>query len=103
MRQTRWGRGPSGEGPTGLLQPLADVIKLITKEDLLPPYVNKPLYLLAPFLAITMALLAISVIPFGPVIQVGPVTTAMQMTDLNIGVLFILAISSMGVYGIALA
>jgi NADH-quinone oxidoreductase subunit H len=95
--------GPYRVGPHGLLQPLADVIKLLTKEDLLPPYVNKPLYLLAPFLAITMALLSISVIPFGPVIQVGPVTTQMQLTDLNIGVLFILAVSSMGVYGIALA
>ncbi len=95
--------GPYRVGPHGLLQPLADVIKLITKEDLVPPYVNKPLYLLAPFLAITMALLSISVIPFGPVIHIGPVTTAMQMTDLNIGVLFILAVSSMGVYGIALA
>jgi len=95
--------GPYRVGPHGLLQPLADVIKLLTKEDLLPPYVNKPLYLLAPFLAITMALLSISVIPFGPAITVGPVTTWMQLTDLNIGVLFILAASSMGVYGIALA
>src|SRR6516164_2924696 len=95
--------GPYRVGPHGLLQPLADVIKLLTKEDLLPPYVNKPLYLLAPFLAITMALLSISVIPFGPEIKVGPVTTWMQLTDLNIGVLFILAVSSMGVYGIALA
>jgi NADH-quinone oxidoreductase subunit H len=95
--------GPYRVGPHGLLQPLADVIKLLTKEDLLPPYVNKPLYLLAPFLAMTMSLLAISVIPFGPPIQVGPVKTLMQMADLNIGVLFILAASSMGVYGIALA
>src|SRR3954469_3562247 len=95
--------GPYRVGPHGLLQPLADVIKLLTKEDLLPPYVNKPLYLAAPFLAITMALLSISVIPFGPQIQIGPVSTYMQMTDLNIGVLFILAVSSMGVYGIALA
>src|ERR1700704_4548894 len=62
--------GPYRVGPHGLLQPLADVIKLITKEDLIPPYVNKPLYLAAPFLAITMALLSISVIPFGPVIEV---------------------------------
>jgi len=95
--------GPYRVGPHGLLQPLADVIKLLTKEDLLPPYVNKPLYLLAPFLAITMALLSISVIPFGPRIAVGPVTTYMQLTDLNIGVLFVLAASSMGVYGIVLA
>jgi NADH-quinone oxidoreductase subunit H len=95
--------GPYRVGPHGLLQPLADVIKLITKEDLIPPYVNKPLYLAAPFLAITMALLSISVIPFGPVIEVFGYTTAMQLADLNIGVLFILAASSMGVYGLALA
>src|SRR5271166_6986057 len=57
--------GPYRVGPHGLLQPLADVIKLITKEDLIPPYVNKFIYLLAPFLAVTMALISISVIPFG--------------------------------------
>jgi NADH-quinone oxidoreductase subunit H len=95
--------GPYRVGPHGLLQPLADVIKLITKEDLVPPYVNKPLYLLAPFLAITMALLSISVIPFGPAIRVAGYDTYMQLTDLSIGVLFVLAVSSMGVYGIALA
>ncbi|HWC99768.1 MAG TPA: NADH-quinone oxidoreductase subunit NuoH [Candidatus Sulfopaludibacter sp.] len=95
--------GPYRVGPHGLLQPLADVIKLITKEDLVPPYVNKPLYLAAPFLAITMALLSISVIPFGPEIKVAGYSTYMQLTDLNIGVVFILAVSSMGVYGIALA
>ena len=95
--------GPYNVGPHGLLQPLADVIKLITKEDLLPPYVNKPLYLLAPFLAITMALLSISVIPFGPEITVAGYPTWMQLTDLNIGVVFVLAVSSLGVYGIALA
>ncbi|MEX2261047.1 MAG: NADH-quinone oxidoreductase subunit NuoH [Bryobacteraceae bacterium] len=95
--------GPSRVGPHGLLQPLADVIKLITKEDLLPPHVNKFFYLLAPFLAVTMALLSISVIPFGPEIEVFGYNTWMQLTDLNIGVLFILAISSMGVYGVALA
>jgi NADH-quinone oxidoreductase subunit H len=95
--------GPYRVGPHGLLQPLADVIKLITKEDLIPPYVNKVLYLGAPFLAITMALLSISVIPFGPEIHIGPYSTWMQLADLNIGVLFVLAVSSMGVYGIALA
>jgi len=105
--------GPYRVGPHGLLQPLADVIKLITKEDLVPPYVNKTFYLMAPFLAITMALLSISVIPFGPTLHVGaidigpihiaPFDTWMQLTDLNIGVLFVLAASSLGVYGIALA
>ncbi|HEX3748651.1 MAG TPA: complex I subunit 1 family protein [Bryobacteraceae bacterium] len=95
--------GPYRVGPHGLLQPLADVIKLVTKEDLIPPHVNKPLYILAPFLAITMALLSISVIPFGPEITVAGRQTYMQLANLNIGVLFILAVSSMGVYGIALA
>src|SRR5215467_10550595 len=95
--------GPYRVGPHGLLQPLADVIKLITKEDMMPSYVNKPLYLFAPFIAVCMALLSIAVIPFGPTIQVGPYQTNMQLTDLNIGVLYILAASSMGVYGIALA
>jgi NADH-quinone oxidoreductase subunit H len=95
--------GPSRVGPHGLLQPLADVIKLITKEGVLPPHVNTFFYLLAPFLAVAMALISISVIPFGTFITIGPYTTAMQLTDLNIGLLVILAISSMGVYGIALA
>jgi len=95
--------GPSRVGPHGLLQPLADVIKLITKEDLLPPHVNKFFYLLAPFLAVTMALLSISVIPFGGEITVFGRTTWMQLTDLNVGILFVLAVSSLGVYGIALA
>ena len=94
--------GPYRVGPHGLLQPLADVIKLVTKEDLVPPYVSKPLYIFAPFLAICMALLSISVIPFGPAITVAGHTTWMQLTDLNIGVVFVLAVSSMGVYGIAL-
>src|SRR5690349_25159556 len=95
--------GPSRVGPHGLLQPLADVIKLITKEDLIPPHVNKFFYLLAPFLAVTMALISISVIPFGTEIQVFGHPTWMQLTDLNVGLLFVLAISSMGVYGVALA
>jgi len=94
--------GPSRVGPHGLLQPLADVIKLITKEDLIPPHVNKFLYILAPFLAVTMALISISVVPFGTEITAFGQTTWMQLTDLNIGLLVILAISSVGVYGIAL-
>jgi NADH-quinone oxidoreductase subunit H len=95
--------GPSRVGPHGLLQPLADVIKLITKEGVMPPHVNSFFYLLAPFLAVFMALVSISVIPFGTQVTVGPYTTMMQLTDVNVGVLVVLAISSMGVYGIALA
>ncbi len=95
--------GPSRVGPHGLLQPLADVIKLITKEDLVPPYANKLLYLAAPFFAVTMALISISVIPFGGEIHIFGDNTWMQLADLNIGLLFVLAVSSISVYGIALA
>jgi NADH-quinone oxidoreductase subunit H len=94
--------GPYRVGPHGLLQPLADVVKLITKEGLIPSHVNKLFYLMAPFVAVTLALISISVIPFGPEIKIGPVTTWMQLTDLRIGILFVLAVSSIGVYGVAL-
>src|SRR3954466_14833716 len=94
--------GPSRVGPHGLLQPLADVIKLITKEGVMPPHVNSFFYLLAPFLAVFMALISISVIPFGTEITIpaitigsttyGPFTTMMELADLNIGILLILAV-----------
>src|ERR1700680_3383818 len=95
--------GPRRVGPHGLLQPLADVVKLLTKEDMTPSHVNKVFYLLAPFIAVTFALISISVIPFGTEINVGGFRTAMQLTDLNIGVLFVLGLSGIGVYGVALA
>ncbi|MGD1095097.1 MAG: NADH-quinone oxidoreductase subunit NuoH [Bryobacteraceae bacterium] len=95
--------GPRRVGPHGLLQPLADVVKLMTKEDMIPSHVNKVFYLLAPFLAVTFALISISVIPFGTEIHIGSFDTAMQLTDINIGVLFILGLSGIGVYGVALA
>jgi NADH-quinone oxidoreductase subunit H len=95
--------GPYRVGPHGLLQPLADVIKLLTKEGFIPANVNTFFYLLAPFLAVTIALISISVIPFGPEINVGGVRTFMGLTDLKIGILFVLALSSIGVYGVALA
>jgi len=95
--------GPYRVGPHGLLQPLADVIKLITKEDLVPAHVNKFFYMAAPIFAVALALTSISVIPFGPRIEVFGVETYMQLTDLNIGVLALLAISGLSVYSIALA
>src|SRR6202158_1113157 len=95
--------GPYRVGWHGLLTPLADVTKLITKEGFIPSHVNLFFYMLAPFLAVTLALISIAVIPFGPEIDIAGVKTWMQLTDLNIGVLFILALSSLGVYGIALA
>ncbi len=95
--------GPSRVGPHGLMQPLADVIKLVTKEGLFPSYVNRPFYVLAPFIAVSMALISISIIPFGSEVHAFGYNTWMQITDLNVGILFILAISSLGVYGVALA
>ena len=105
--------GPRRVGPHGLLQPLADVIKLITKEDMMPSHVDKFFWFLAPFIAVLFALIPIAVIPFGtelnlPAIDLGPlhipaIQTSMQLTDINIGVLFILGISGLGVYGVALA
>jgi len=99
--QNRW--GPSRVGPFGIWQPLADGLKFIFKEDLTPPYVNRPLYLLAPIIAVTTALTSIAVIPVGPNITIGGVTTPIQITDINIGLLVILGVTSVGVYGVALA
>ena len=100
--QTRW--GPYRVGPHGLLQPLADGLKFLFKEDVSQPNVTSPfVYVLAPFLSLTLAMLAIAVIPFGPDVELWGVTIRPQIADLNIGLLFILAVTSLGVYGIALA
>ena len=77
--QNRW--GPSRVGPFGLLQPLADGAKFILKEDLTPPYVSRGLYILAPILSLTMALTAISVIPFGEWITVAGMRIPFEITD----------------------
>ena len=99
--QNRW--GPTRVGPFGLLQPLADGIKFIFKEDITPPHVYKLLYIAAPVIAVTFALTSISVIPIGNWITINGVRTPLQLTDVNIGLLIILGITSMGVYGVALA
>ena len=109
--QNRW--GPTRVGPFGLLQPLADGIKFILKEDMVPDAVHKGLYILAPALALTMSLISIAVIPFGENITVRGTTTPLQITgvyqsgghptDINIGLLIILGVTSIGVYGVALA
>ncbi|MBV9611505.1 MAG: NADH-quinone oxidoreductase subunit H [Acidobacteriaceae bacterium] len=95
--------GPLRVGPHGLMQPMADVFKLLTKEDLLPPYTNRFFYLLAPFVAVFLALVSISIIPFGPEINVFGYRTYMQVSDVNVGILFVLAIGAVSVYGVALA
>ena len=99
--QNRW--GPSRVGPFGLLQPLVDGAKSFLKEDIIPTGVYRPLYLLAPILALGCALMSIAVVPFGEP-NVGPGGVHLfEIADLNIGLLIILGVTSVGVYGIALA
>jgi NADH-quinone oxidoreductase subunit H len=94
--------GPNRVGPKGLLQGVADLLKLVTKEDITPARAEKAVYFLAPVLAVIPALTALAVIPFGPAIRIGKVSTPLWVTDVNIGLLFLLAITSIGVYGIIL-
>jgi NADH-quinone oxidoreductase subunit H len=86
--------GPNRVGPFGLLQVVADMVKIFTKEDWIPPFADKTVFVLAPAVLIVTVLLSFAIIPFAPGIQV---------QDLNIGVLFFLAMSSMGVYSVTLA
>jgi NADH-quinone oxidoreductase subunit H len=97
--------GPNVHGPFGLLQSLADGVKLMLKEDIIPKNVDKAVFILAPLMAAIPAFLAIAVIPFGPVVKVpfSDVETPLQLTDLPVGVLYILAVASVGIYGIVLA
>jgi NADH-quinone oxidoreductase subunit H len=99
--QSRW--GPYRVGPHGLLQPVADGLKIFFKEDIVPSDVDRLVYWLAPFIAFTLALVSISVIPFGRSITIGGHTIPFQITDLNVGLLFVFAVTSLGVYGVALA
>ena len=99
--QNRW--GPTRVGPFGLLQPMADGVKFLFKEDLTPPHVYKPLYIAAPMIAVIFALTSIAVIPFGDWLDIGPVSTMLQISDVNIGLLIVLGVTSLGVYGIALS
>ncbi|MCU1596002.1 MAG: nuoH [Frankiales bacterium] len=96
-------RGPNRVGPRGYLQSLADGLKLALKEEIIPALADKPVYALAPIISAVPAFLAFSVIPFGPKVDFAGHTTALQLTDMPIGVLFVLACSSVGVFGIVLA
>ena len=99
--QNRW--GPSRVGPFGLLQPLVDGAKSFLKEDLIPAAVYKPLYLLAPIISLGCALMSLAVVPFGEP-GVGPGHFDLfEIANVNIGLLVILGVTSMGVYGVALA
>jgi NADH-quinone oxidoreductase subunit H len=98
--------GPNRHGPWGMLQSLADGVKLMLKEDLIVKRADKVVYVLAPIIAAIPAFMAIAVIPFGPAdneVSIFGHRTPMQLTDLPIGILYILATASIGIYGIVLA
>jgi NADH-quinone oxidoreductase subunit H len=96
--------GPNVHGPFGLLQSLADGVKLALKEDIIPKAADKVVYLLAPVIIVIPAFVTFSVIPFGPVVEVpfSDLKTPLQLTDMPVAVLFVLAIASIGIYGIVL-
>jgi NADH-quinone oxidoreductase subunit H len=95
--------GPNRVGPWGVLQSLADGVKLAFKEEIIPLLADKPVYWIAPVVSAVPAFLAFSVIPFGPQVSMFGHHTALQLTDLPVGVLVVFACSSLGVYGIVLS
>ncbi len=100
--QSRW--GPYYVGAHGLLQPLADGLKFLFKEDVTPPGADQLVYVLAPFLALSLALTTLALIPFGPAtITILGQPTQLIIANVNIGLMFVFAITSIGVYGVALA
>ena len=92
--------GPDRAGPFGILQPLADGLKFIMKEEIIPNVSNKLLFVLGPSIAMLTALMAGVVIPWGGSLTIGGETTSLQIVDLNIGILYVFAVVSIGVYGI---
>jgi NADH-quinone oxidoreductase subunit H len=95
--------GPNRVGWEGILQPFADVLKLLLKEDIVPTAANKPIHSLAPFLALFVAFSTYAVIPFGPDLRIMGYTIPLVVADVNIGVLYVLALTSLGVYAITFA
>jgi NADH-quinone oxidoreductase subunit H len=96
--------GPNVNGPFGLLQSLADGVKLALKEDIIPKAADKVVFVLAPVIATVPAFVTFAVIPFGPVVKVpfSDITTPLQLTDMPVAVIFVMAIASIGIYGIVL-
>lgn len=95
--------GPNRTGPFGLLQSLMDALKLIFKEDILPTAADKLVYIAAPIVAATPAFMSLAVIPFGPEVSIFGVRTNLQLTDFPISTLYVLAVASVGIYGIVFA
>src|SRR5438093_1257617 len=94
--------GPMRVGPWGLLQPIADPIKLLLKEDIIPERADRLIFILAPVICLIPAFIVLAVIPIGPTITILGKPISLYVTDLNIGVLYVLSISSVGVLGIIL-
>jgi len=95
--------GPNRVGPQGLLQSLMDGFKLAFKEEIIPKSAHVAVYWIAPVISATAAFLAFAVIPFGPTVSIFGVETPLQLTDFPVSVLYVLAIASIGVYGLVLA
>jgi NADH-quinone oxidoreductase subunit H len=95
--------GPNRVGPFGLFQPLVDVVKLLMKEDIVPVNANKFVHSLAPVISIMVALSTFAVIPFGDHITIAGRSIQLQIADVNVGVLYFLALGSLGVYGVTLS
>jgi NADH-quinone oxidoreductase subunit H len=95
--------GPNRAGPGGLLQPIADAVKLIFKEELIPSAADKVVFVLAPIMTVVPALIVLGVVPFGPTVNLFGRSVRLAVADLNVGVLYILSITSLAVYGIVLA
>ena len=95
--------GPNRVGWQGFLQPLADLVKLVTKEDIVPKASNRFIHDLAPIISVFVALSTFAVVPFGNTIELFGRTIKLQIADVNIGILYILALASVGVYGITLS
>jgi NADH-quinone oxidoreductase subunit H len=94
--------GPTRTGPYGLLQPLADAVKLLTKEDLIPAGADKWLFFFAPVIAFVTAVAAFAVVPFGPSLSLFGIPINGYVTDINVALLYVLAMGSIGVYGLIL-
>ncbi|HEY6009160.1 MAG TPA: NADH-quinone oxidoreductase subunit NuoH [Geobacteraceae bacterium] len=94
--------GPNRAGPFGLLQPLADGLKFFFKEDIVPGNVDKPIYIMAPVLALVPAITIVAVIPFSDVVALFGRKIPMVISDVNVGLLYIMALSSIGAYGVLL-
>lgn len=95
--------GPMRVGPHGLLQPIADGIKLLFKEDIIPAKASKFLFIVAPAMAVIPSMLTFAVIPFGNKVQIFGYSVDLVITDINIGFLYIFGVSSLGIYGIVMA